>query len=190
MNNFYDLYFIEKKDDFLKKIEIYKNLLNKFNKIHNLTNLKNIDENIIDSINILKYKDLNFAKKIIDIGSGAGFPAIFLSILLKADFYLFEPNPKKSAFLRTIKIELNLNNVNIIKEKIQNHTPFIADIITSRALMDIKPLIKICKNFYNEKTIFLLYKGSQVYEELEELKNYEIINNNYRNYCLLNKVFI
>lgn len=73
---------------FEKRVEIYKNLLKKFNQIHNLTHFKNIDENIQDSIEILNFIDLTKAQNIIDIGSGAGFPAIFLSFLLDSRFYL------------------------------------------------------------------------------------------------------
>ncbi len=62
---------------FEKRVEIYKNLLKKFNQIHNLTQLKNIDENIQDSIEILNFIDLTKAQNIVDVGSGAGFPAIF-----------------------------------------------------------------------------------------------------------------
>lgn len=41
------------EEDFRAKLKIYKEILNKFNRIHNLTQLKNIDENILDSIEIL-----------------------------------------------------------------------------------------------------------------------------------------
>ncbi|EAL0271608.1 16S rRNA (guanine(527)-N(7))-methyltransferase RsmG [Campylobacter lari] len=174
------------KDDFFKKIILYKNLLKKFNAVHNLTHLENIDDNIIDSIKILDFYDLSFKKKVIDIGSGAGFPAIFLAcILQESEFFLFEPSAKKASFLRVIKTELNLKNINIIKEKIQNHQSFKVDLITSRALMDIKPLIEISNGFYDENTLFLLYKGSEVYDELQELKDYKIFNRGFRNYCLL-----
>ncbi|EAK9878059.1 16S rRNA (guanine(527)-N(7))-methyltransferase RsmG [Campylobacter lari] len=175
-----------KKDDFFQKITLYKELLKKFNSVHNLTHLENIDDNIIDSIKILDYCDLTDKKKIVDVGSGAGFPAIFLACILENSiFFLFEPSVKKTSFLRVIKTELNLRNVNIIKEKLQNHPPFKADLITSRALMDIKPLIEISNGFYDEKTSFLLYKGSEVYDELEGMKDYKIVNCGFRNYCLL-----
>ncbi|WP_371819452.1 16S rRNA (guanine(527)-N(7))-methyltransferase RsmG [Campylobacter lari] len=175
-----------KKDDFFQKITLYKELLKKFNSVHNLTHLENIDDNIIDSIKILDYCDLTDKKKIVDVGSGAGFPAIFLACILENSiFFLFEPSVKKASFLRVIKTELNLRNVNIIKEKLQNHPPFKADLITSRALMDIKPLIEISNGFYDEKTSFLLYKGSEVYDELEGMKDYKIVNCGFRNYCLL-----
>lgn len=56
------------EEDFRAKLKIYKEILNKFNRIHNLTQLKNIDENILDSIEILKYFDFSKAKNIVDIG--------------------------------------------------------------------------------------------------------------------------
>lgn len=174
------------KDNFYQKITLYKELLKKFNAVHNLTHLENIDDNVIDSIKILDYCDLTDKKKIVDIGSGAGFPAIFLAcILQESEFFLFEPSAKKASFLRVIKTELNLKNINIIKEKIQNYQSFKADLITSRALMDIKPLVEISNGFYDENTLFLLYKGSEVYDELQGMKDYKIFNRGFRNYCLL-----
>ncbi|WP_139453179.1 16S rRNA (guanine(527)-N(7))-methyltransferase RsmG [Campylobacter armoricus] len=173
-------------DEFFTKISLYKDLLKKFNAVHNLTHLNDIDENIIDSIKILDFYNLNDFKKIIDIGSGAGFPAVFLAcILQESKFFLFEPSAKKASFLRVVKTELDLKNVNIIKEKIENYPSFKVDLITSRALMDIKPLVKISGGFYDDKTLFLLYKGSEVYKELEDLKDYRIFNQGFRNYCLL-----
>lgn len=174
------------EEDFRAKLKIYKELLNKFNRIHNLTQLKNIDENILDSIEILKYFDFSKAKNIVDIGSGAGFPAIFLSFILPSNFHLFEPNPKKAAFLRSIKIECDLTNLTIHKEKVENcKSVFKADIITSRALMDVKPLMKLCLNISDQKTIFILWKGSEVFGEVEGLKDYDIFENGLRRYCIL-----
>ncbi|MBZ7936361.1 16S rRNA (guanine(527)-N(7))-methyltransferase RsmG [Campylobacter sp. B0100352/1] len=174
--------------DFEEKVKIYQENLIKFNKIHNLTQIKNIEENIIDSIKILSFFDFSKVKNIADIGSGAGFPAIFLAFLLESNFYLFEPNPKKAAFLRTIKIECELSNLNIYKEKVQeNKNNIKADVITSRALMDVKPLIQICKDLSSEKTTFILWKGSEIYKELEGLenKNYQIFESGFRKYCIL-----
>lgn len=182
------LNFLKEKsyDDFFYKIKQYKQILQKFNRIHNLTHFANIDENIIDSVKILDFYDLCFAKKIIDVGSGAGFPAVFLACILnKSEFFLFEPNTKKASFLRVVKTELGLLNLNIIKEKLQNYSKFKVDLICSRALMDVVPLIELCQGFYDENTTFLFYKGSQVYEELGQIRNYKIFNDNFRNYCIL-----
>ncbi|EAJ5160639.1 16S rRNA (guanine(527)-N(7))-methyltransferase RsmG [Campylobacter jejuni] len=185
---FKDYDFLQNYDlkNFEEKIKIYKELLSKFNRIHNLTHLKNIDENIFDSIKILDFCDFSKAKNIADIGSGAGFPAVFLAFLLQSNFHLFEPNPKKAAFLRTLKIECELSNLHIYKEKVQEcQNTFKADIITSRALMDVKPLLEICKNLKDENTVFILWKGSEIYQELENIKDYEIFENNLRRYCIL-----
>ncbi|MEB2817900.1 16S rRNA (guanine(527)-N(7))-methyltransferase RsmG [Campylobacter upsaliensis] len=172
---------------FEKRVEIYKNLLKKFNQIHNLTHFKNIDENIQDSIEILNFIDLTRAQNIVDVGSGAGFPAIFLSFLLNSRFILFEPNAKKAAFLRSVKIECELKNLHIIKEKVQNHkTEFKADIITSRALMKAKDLVQICQNLSDENTSFILYKGSEAQKEMQGFKHYQIYENKWRKYCVFN----
>ncbi|ECS0803521.1 16S rRNA (guanine(527)-N(7))-methyltransferase RsmG [Campylobacter coli] len=185
---FKDYDFLQNYDlkNFEEKIKIYKELLSKFNRIHNLTHLKNIDENIFDSIKILDFCDFSKAKNIADIGSGAGFPAVFLALLLQSNFHLFEPNPKKAAFLRSIKIECNLTNLTVYKEKVENYkSSFKADIITSRALMDVKPLIKLCLNISDQKTIFILWKGSEIFDEVEGLKDYDIFENGLRRYCVL-----
>lgn len=171
---------------FENKVQLYKNLLEKFNRIHNLTRFKNIDENIVDSLKILDFKDLSFAKNIVDVGSGAGFPVVFLAFVLKAEFYLFEPNAKKAAFLRAVKIECELENLHIFKQKIEEcKLEFKAELITSRALMSVNSLMKLCKKLYDEKSIFILWKGSEVYKELENFKDYELYENALRKYCIL-----
>lgn len=178
--------------DFNNKCEKFKVLLNDFNKIHSITNYKNIDIAIKDSIAGLEFLDLNLThrKIAIDIGSGAGFPAIFLSILTNnLHWHLFEPNLKKSAFLILVKAELDLKNVTIHQERIENSTPIIADIITSRAVAKTEQLLKICKNFYNRHTQILLYKGSKAYEETSKITNFRVHifkRDDNRNFILLN----
>ncbi len=173
-------------EDFEKKVRIYKDLLKSFNAVHNLTRFKNIDENIIDSLKILDFKDLSFAKNIVDVGSGAGFPAVFLALILKANFYLFEPNAKKATFLRMVKIECKLSNLHIFKEKIEEcKACFKAELITSRAFSNASFLIKLCQNFTDKNTLFLLYKGSKAKEELKNFKDYEIFKRGFRRYCLI-----
>lgn len=171
--------------EFKDRVKIYKELLTRFNAVHNLTKFKDIDANIFDSVGILDFVDFSWAEKIVDVGSGAGFPAIFLAFLLKSEFYLFEPNPKKAAFLKMVKIECALHNMHIIKEKIQNFkASFKADIITSRALMKADDLLKICLHLSDENTLFALYKGSEVDNEMQGFKEYQIFEKGLRKYCI------
>lgn len=175
---------IDKPSDFNEKVEKFSEILRKFNRIHNLTNYKNISEIVEDSIKPLEFLE-SYPKTAIDIGSGAGFPAIFLAFILKdCSWTLFEPNLKKSSFLSYVKAEMNLENLNVKSEKIELSSPFIADLITSRALMKTKDLLKICKGFYDEKTQILLYKGSGVKDEIIGI-DAKIYNFKNRNYVLI-----
>ena len=171
-------------NDFESKIARFCEILSKFNKVHNLTNYKSYDEQIKDSIAPLEFLDIS-PKVAIDVGSGAGFPAVFLAMILNdCQWMLFEPNIKKAAFLSYIKTNLNLDNINIKSCKIETNSPFVADLITSRALMKTKDFINLCSGFYDSKTLFLLYKGSSVKNETTGIKA-KIYNNKNRNYVLI-----
>ena len=164
----------------------FSEILAKFNRVHSLTNYKNLNEQIADSIAPLEiFPQISGAETAIDVGSGAGFPAIFLAMILReCEWYLFEPSPKKSAFLSYVKAELNLNNVRVKSCKIQDGEPFAAQLITSRALMKTKDLLRICNGFFDAQTQILLYKGSSVQSELEGL-NAQIYGRSNRNYVLI-----
>ncbi len=98
-----------------EKIEKFVKILKEVNKRINLISKRDIEKiyekHITES---LFYLEILKGKKIVDIGSGAGFPGIVLAIV-KKDFelYLIERNQKKSEFLRKVKRELNLLNVKI-----------------------------------------------------------------------------
>ena len=152
-----------------EKIAKFGEILFKFNKIHSLTNYKDIKPVVADSLLGLKYIT-NSPKVAIDVGSGAGFPAIFLAMYLsECEWHLFEPNLKKSSFLTYAKINLNLENVIIHSKKIEHDVKFKADLITSRALMSADLLLKICDGYYDKETLFLLYKGTNAKAELEKV---------------------
>lgn len=172
--------------EFNKKVRVFSEILSKFNKIHSLTNYKDIKSQVDDSIKPLEF--LNLTPKIaIDVGSGAGFPAIFLALKMgDCEWHLFEPNAKKAAFLSYTKAKLDLKNIQIHNQKIELCPKFKADLITSRALAKTADLIKICSGFYDENTQFLLYKGSSVKDEIIGL-NAKIYNDKNRNYVLISK---
>lgn len=174
---------------FWESVAKFDEVLKKFNKIHSLTNYKDIKPAALDSIEAIKL--LDFKPKIcVDVGSGAGFPAIFLAMILdECEFHLYEPIAKKSSFLSYAALSLNLQNITVHSGKIENCDKIKADLITSRALMNTADLIKICQGFYDEETTFLLYKGSNAKFEIEELKCYKkIYQENERNYVILKGV--
>lgn len=168
------------------KLNAYESLFRSFGKVHNISHFKALEKELVDSLKILDFKDLSGFKNAVDIGSGAGFPALFLALILKTNFTLFEPNAKKAAFLMLAKSELGLENVSVAKEKIEHFKlKFKAQLITSRALMSAPELVRLCDGFFDENTLFLLYKGSKVYDELKSFAEYEIAEFDKRKYVLI-----
>lgn len=162
-------------EDFLARLKAYDELFVKFNKIHSLSTYKNIAEVAKDSLAILEFPeqfmDFSSAKVAIDIGSGAGFPAVFLAMKMnECLFHLFEPNAKKASFLSFLKAHLGLENIVVHSKKIENEQSFRADIITSRAAFKVAHLLALSKGFYDENTIFALFKGSSFEAELNGLE--------------------
>ncbi len=168
-------------------VDNYIKLLMQWNFIHNLTSFnseKEIRENIEDSIYPISF--MEFPKKVIDIGSGAGFPAIFLAMKLpNTHFFLIEPSGKKASFLNIAKLELGLKNITVINKKIENIESFEVDMISSRALAKVDRLLEISKNFIKDDTVLLFFKGSEVYDEIKNIKNYKIIEKDVRKYLIL-----
>ncbi len=170
-----------------KKYEIFTNELLKWNKVHKFTNYNTKDKiftQIEDSLYPVKY--IKNAKTAIDIGTGAGFPGIILAVAMpRVKWYLVEPLKKRYSFLNSIKILLNLQNTKIIPSRLENSDISSVELITSRAVMKTKEIIKIAKPFLKKNGTILLYKGSSVLNELKNISvNVKAQNN--RNYIFIN----
>lgn len=133
----------------LKKLEIYKDFLIEYNTHTNLTAIK--EENGIylkhfyDSLTMSEYIKKNM--KVLDIGTGAGFPGMVLAILNEdSDFVLLDSNNKKTTFLNLLKEKLDLKNVEIVyarAEEYVHHHKEEFDIVTSRAVADLRILAEL-----------------------------------------------
>jgi 16S rRNA (guanine527-N7)-methyltransferase len=170
----------------MEKFKTYTDLLLKYNKVHRLSGAKNSDEvlkNIEDSIYPIEFIDFLSIKKVVDIGTGAGFPGMILAIALpEVHFTLVEPLAKRTAFLHLVKSTYGLQNVDIITGRIEDVEAFEADLITSRAVTKTDFLIELSENFIGDNTQFLFYKGENVYDEINDGLDYEVIKREKRNY--------
>ncbi len=175
-------------DDFLQKAELYASLLQKYSKTHNITALKSkedIFDNIKDSIYPVQFLDFPI-KSIADIGSGAGFPGIHLALAMPhIEVCLYEPLMKKSAFLHLAKSKLKIKNLHVKSIRIEKEINKTYDLIVSRAVTNTKTLLSLSKNITHKQSSFLLYKGSNMDEELDEILNYKIYKKAQRNYLLI-----
>lgn len=174
-----------------KALSEYKKLFNMYNKTHNISRLKNIDDEIKDSIlpYFLLEDDGICLKNInaLDVGSGAGFAGLFLAMIDSSlNMSLCELSSKKASFLTLVKISLGLSNVKVINDDVSKlDTKY--DLISSRAMSKTYDIINLCKNSIQENTMFLFYKGSNVYEESEFLKTKVVYNYGFRNYLFFKK---
>jgi 16S rRNA (guanine527-N7)-methyltransferase len=172
------------------KLNRYKNLILQWNKVHNLTGKSDflqLDNNIKDSLYPVNFLD-DFLT-CLDIGSGAGFPAIPLAIYYKmAHFTLVEPRVKRASFLQVVKTDLNLLNVTIINDKVQNikNNPY--DLIVSRAVAKSEALINLSSHLADKTTKYLFYKGQNVDKEISNIKNYQIVAQQNRNYLYIKEL--
>jgi len=179
-------YSINADDEAIEKLSTYaKEVIDKNKKI-NLISKKDekniIERHIIDSLIVLKFPiaDELKNKEIIDIGSGAGFPAIPLSIVLKnARITLSEQRKKKFFFLIWIKQLLKLENIRILNQMIDKTHNNRYDIATQRAAARFDDLYPIVSSLLNEKGIFISWMMEKDLMEIGNNKSPNFIYNYY-----------
>ena len=178
---------IDLPEDFFYNIQKYKELLFKWNKIHNLTGAKDektINEFIYDAVFPVSF--LPKSKNLLDIGTGAGFPGMILAIALpETEVTLVEPLKKRASFLQFVKADLGLKNVRVVKKRVEEMESKIFELVTSRAVTDTKMLLKLSENFRDENSKLLFYKGERVYDEVDETLNHKVIKTKNRHYLLI-----
>ena len=150
----------------------------KFNKAHNIVGRFTKSEinllDVLDCESILPYT--KSAKKLLDIGSGAGLPGIVIAIHQpQTEVTMSEKNKKKAYFIKKTIRTLQLTNAKIIDEAI---TPKLItenkfDIVTARALSSTLKIIKMSKHLLSKEGKFLFMKGAleNINEEVAQLEN-------------------
>lgn len=165
---------IKINEEELLKFEKYKELLKEYNNKFNLTSIID-DESIYlkhfyDSLYLITIEELKKSNNILDIGTGAGFPGIPLSIMLKdKNITLVESNEKKCMFLNVIKNELNLNNIEIVNMRQEDYAKLNRekfDLVTSRAVSNLVVISELEIPCLKVGGYFLPLK-SNVEEEIE-----------------------
>jgi 16S rRNA (guanine527-N7)-methyltransferase len=169
------------------KLENFASLLHEWNQIHNLTGAKSeeaIYANIVDSLFPLTFID--FPTTLLDVGTGAGFPGLVLAIALpNTEVVLAEPLKKRVSFLKYAAMDLELKNVKVEAKRVEKVEHEAFALITSRAVTNTKLLFELTNNISNSETKYLFYKGSRVFDEIEDVQHqldYDIVQKNQRNY--------
>lgn len=182
--------FSQELKDNMKKIDInitdmqiekffkYMNLLIEWNKKINLTAIIEpkdiIIKHFVDCGTLLKY--LNSNEKVIDIGTGAGFPGIPLKILDESlDITLVDSLNKRVNFLNEVVLNLNLNKIKIIHSRAEDLAKNMEyrekfDKVVSRAVANLTTLSEYDLPFLKIKGKFLGMKSLEIEEEIENAR--------------------
>jgi 16S rRNA (guanine527-N7)-methyltransferase len=107
--------------------------------------------------------------RVLDVGTGAGFPGLGLAILGGPRVELIENNMKKAEFLASVIERLGLDVV-LHAKKIEAVRPFPADVATARALGPLSSLIQLTIPFLHHGGVGLFPKGRNAAAELEEAR--------------------
>lgn len=164
---------IDLTEEQIEKLDSFCSLLLEYNKTTNLTAIRTVEgvylKHFYDSLTIVNLIENN--SSILDIGCGAGFPGLVLSIArpdLKV--FLLDSNNKKVKFLEYIVKELNLDNVTIIYDRAEKYAKNNLerfDYVTSRAVADLRILIELAIPVLKVYGKFIAMKGNAE----EELNN-------------------
>jgi len=107
-------------------------------------------------------------RRILDVGSGAGFPGLVLAALCGAECHLVESDQKKAIFLQTVVRECGIP-ATIHAARIESLPPLAADIVTARALAPMDRLLALLADQLPAGTRCLFLKGAQAKQELAAL---------------------
>lgn len=167
-----------------EKLLVYANLLIEENKKYNLTSLITDDEiaekHFYDSLILYKFANIN-ESKVLDIGTGAGFPGIPLAIkYTNTKFYLLEASKKKCNFLELVVKTLHLQNVTILNKRCEDLDKKYLnyfDFIVTRAVSELRIILELAIPFLKINGIFLPYKGINYNEEVYKANNtFKVLN--------------
>lgn len=169
----------ENKMNFIKKyIEILDFYQAKLNLIGNSTRKNIWVRHILDSAQIINFlPEQNKNDFLLDVGTGAGFPGIILSILGRKDIILCDKSPKKTRFLEVVVKECKLK-VGLVKGKVEHYNNKNIKIIVSRAYSPLNTFFQSVKHLISPETIFVIHKGKKYKEEIEVAKKYYLFSVN------------
>ena len=158
----------------------YIEMLTLENQRQNLISRKNtayeIDKHIEDSLKIREVLDLT-EEKLVDIGSGAGFPGMIIAIACpQTEITLVESDRKKSQFLKEVTSELELTNVQVICARVEElgqdsryRSNF--SLCSSRAVASMNILLEYGLPLVSPGGRLLLWKGRNYQQEIDQAQN-------------------
>ena len=160
----------------------YKEMLLEWNEKINLTSITEereiILKHFVDSVSVLTLEEFKIENlKIIDVGTGAGFPAIPIKIMRRdINMTLLDSLNKRLSFLNNVIENLNFSDIECIHsraEDLAKKTEYreTFDICVSRAVANLSALTEYCLPYVKLGGSFIAFKGNNVTEETHDASN-------------------
>jgi 16S rRNA (guanine527-N7)-methyltransferase len=145
-------------------------LIGKWNRVHNLTAVREPEQmvalHVLDSLSLLPH--LGSAHRLIDVGTGPGFPGIPIAIA-RPDVHvtLLDSSHKKCAFLEQARTELRLANVTVTCDRVESHRPEAGyDLVVSRAFAELSDFVTQARHLVAPGGRFIAMKGVYPFDEI------------------------
>ena len=159
----------------------YYEMLVEWNQVMNLTAITEYDDvmkkHFIDSISLIKAYDVKSRAKVIDVGTGAGFPGLALKIAYPSlQVTLLDSLNKRIQFLDAVINELDLSGVDTIHGRAEDYAKPAKirekyDLCVSRAVANLSTLSEYCLPFVKEGGYFISYKSEKITEEVQKAES-------------------
>ncbi|SLN43120.1 16S rRNA (guanine(527)-N(7))-methyltransferase RsmG [Ruegeria meonggei] len=158
------------------RLNTYVELVRRWNPKINLVSRNSLADiwtrHILDSVQV--YRCADSFQHWCDLGSGGGFPGMVCAIIAieeapQAQFSFVESDQRKAAFLRNVARECGAN-CRVFSIRIEIVDPMSADILSARALADLKTLMSFCDRHLSQTGTALLPKGASWKKELEDAR--------------------
>ena len=174
-------YGIEVDEELFKKLDIYASLLKEWNEKINLTAILD-DEGIavkhfLDCLLVGKYADFKKGDKIIDVGTGAGFPGLVLAVAYPdCRITLLDSTGKKLKAVEDIASNMGVNNVQFVHMRAEDagKKPEFREkynYATARAVAELRVLLEYTLPFVKVGGSFLSLKGASAIDEIDGAKD-------------------
>lgn len=147
----------------------YLDLLISWNKVYNLTAIMNpldmVTKHLLDSLAVISHVSPG---RILDVGSGAGLPAIPLALARpELSITALDSNQKKIRFIKQVMLELRIQNLQAVHHRVENYLPTMPyDAIIARAFASIFDLVTMTAHLLVPGGLWLAMKGVRPDAEL------------------------